>query len=67
MKGRAVEEQEKAVLIERLLAAWKASPQQRLGQLLVNAAGAPGNDIFYVEDYALIERVEAAGQLGETA
>lgn len=54
--GRADEDYEKTLLIERLLAAWKDLPYMRLGQLIVNAEHG---DPFYTEDYDLIDKVEA--------
>lgn len=58
ISGRANEEYEKSLIVERLLACWKLRPHMRLGQLLVNAANVPGNDIFHIEDYDLIDLVE---------
>ena len=52
---------EKRVILERIYAAWTMPDvdQQRLGQLLFNAARFPSVvDLFNVEDEALAERVE---------
>lgn len=40
---------------------WLRSPDQRLGQLLVNAANpkAPCPEIFYMEDHTLLDRLKA--------
>jgi hypothetical protein len=56
IKGRAVSTSQKRAIIERLFAIWEAHPSQRLGQLLANYAG---QDIFYDEDYALLEKMES--------
>ena len=49
------EEQRKHVLLQ-LEWIWRQFPDLRLGQLLVGASGnaANGNDIFYVEDQAML-------------
>jgi hypothetical protein len=52
---RAESERDKSEVLERLLWAWFAAPELRLGQLISNAAG---DDLFYIEDYELLERVE---------
>lgn len=39
---------------------WHAFPDQRLGQLLHNAADFVGIDLFYVEDDVLIRGLEGA-------
>jgi hypothetical protein len=52
--GRAVTEQEKASLTDRLLTVWKANPQLRLGQLIVNVLADP----YYAEDVFLIREIE---------
>lgn len=41
--------------LKRLSAVWKANPDLRLGQLVVNALGP---DPFYVEDDDLLRRLE---------
>lgn len=60
-RGRALTDDEKRVIIERVCAAWTlpGANQQRLGQLIFNAARFPDKiDIFNVEDVALAERIE---------
>jgi hypothetical protein len=54
--GRAPSADEKRAVIERLLAAWLAVPELRLGQLLANAVG---HRVFYIEDEGLACEVEA--------
>lgn len=54
--GRAVTDEQKRVVMERLLAAWMKMPELRLGQLLV--AGVTGRDVFYVEDETLVRCAE---------
>lgn len=50
-------------MLARLLRAWDAAPDLRLGQFLVNAVTPPGSEpaalIFYVEDERLCELAEA--------
>jgi len=58
MKGRALTDQQKRAVVERLLAAWRVVPKLRLGQLLINSEGL-GRDLFYIEDETLAELVEA--------
>lgn len=54
---RAVTDQQKNEILERLLAVWKAHPQLRLMQLIGNATDG---DLYYtIEDYRLIEALEA--------
>jgi hypothetical protein len=61
--GRAVTPEAKRAIIERLLAAWLASPHLRLGQLLEGRMHRQGvGDMFYVEDDVLA-RVAEGGQL----
>ena len=48
------------VILERLRKVWEAHPDLRLGQLVVNGATVrPQLDPFYIEDEALIGRLEA--------
>ena len=54
-KGRAVTSGEKRAVIERVYASWCAMPEQRLGQLIVNAVR---EGVFYAEDRTLAEAVE---------
>jgi uncharacterized protein YihD (DUF1040 family) len=43
-------------VIEQLRAIWKAAPELRLGQMLLN--NFPEPVLYYVEDEALIERLK---------
>lgn len=47
-------------LLAALREAWLRHPEQRLGQLLVNAANpkTPCPELFYLEDQALLERLK---------
>lgn len=51
-------------VIEALRAAWKASPDMRLGQLIVNAANPPDpcSRIFYIEDSDLLKALKAPNE-----
>ena len=46
-------------VLRAVAARWRAEPDLRLGQLLVNAArfGEPSADLFYVEDDDLVRRL----------
>lgn len=56
MSDRAETPEQKRAVIERLLAVWLRTPQQRLGQLLDNVcSGSP----FYVEDERLARLAES--------
>jgi len=55
--GRARMPDEKHEVMCRILKAWCKSPEQRLGQFLINAAGT-ANKLYYLEDYALVKTVE---------
>lgn len=55
--GRAHTPEEKKAICDRLYAAWLKNPQQRLGQLLLNAARSE-TEFFYAEDQELIRLVE---------
>jgi hypothetical protein len=47
-------------LIDALRGAWVKNPEQRLAQLVTNAALASGaNDAFYCEDDALLQALRA--------
>lgn len=60
MKRRALEYSQKREILERLLTEWAKRPNERLGQLIVNALPARLNsDPFYMEDYDLIEMIES--------
>lgn len=61
LPGRALTPEQKRAIIERVLVAWEAHPQQRLGQLIVNTLGrnpAHHESLFFVEDEALAELLE---------
>jgi hypothetical protein len=56
--GRAETTEEKEQVIQRLLEVWKAYPDLRLGQLILNAL-RDNNDILYmIEDIPLLEHIE---------
>lgn len=58
-KGRAVTPEDKRIIVERLLAAWSASPDERLGQFIVNATAARSKcPLFYEEDDGLCVAAE---------
>lgn len=57
LTGRASTPAEKRAVIERIHAAWVATPHQRLGQLIANACC--NKFIFYTEDTTLAELCEA--------
>ena len=59
MKNRAKTDVKKEQIIHRLLQAWKANPNLRLGQLLINSLPF-SLSLFYVEDNELIDNVEAS-------
>jgi hypothetical protein len=46
------------LILDRLRKVWEAHPDLRLGQLLVNASRPSHSDPFYIEDEALITRLE---------
>lgn len=54
MKDRAQTPEQKRAVIEAVYAAWCASPDLRLGQLLMNALWNVSSVPFYVEDFALV-------------
>jgi hypothetical protein len=58
--GRAVTEAEKRRLIKRLLLAWLARPDERLGQMIMNATHGSLAPLFYVEDDVLGELLDKA-------
>jgi hypothetical protein len=70
LPGRALTPEQKRAIIERVLVAWEASPQLRLGQLISNSIAietghAEAADrvmhLYYVEDEALAELLEKWG------
>ena len=56
VNNRAITDEQKEEVIDRLLTAWKKQPKQRLGQLIYNVCYPM--DIFYIEDYDLITLLE---------
>ena len=58
-KGRAVTDEQKRLILDRLYIAWCNMPALRLGQLIKNVFG--DKDFFYVEDDDFIEEVESFG------
>jgi hypothetical protein len=58
MKGRAETDKQKKDVMDKLLKAWKASPLQRLGQLLSNATySSHKGGLFQIEDEVLVDKV----------
>jgi hypothetical protein len=60
--GRAVDDEVKYEMCQRLLAAWLRKPHQRLGQLINNAllnSEYTATSFFLIEDDALIQTVES--------
>lgn len=55
---RALTPAQKWQVMDRLLRAWLLSPEQRLGQLIVNAIGCYSPEIFHREDFKLVRMVE---------
>lgn len=51
-------------ILAALREAWLRHPEQRLGQLLVNAANpkTPCAELFYLEDQVLLERLRSPAQ-----
>ena len=60
MIGRALTPEAKRAVVERILRAWLAKPDLRLGQMIEAARDryAPLTDLFHLEDEALAEAVE---------
>lgn len=56
MKNRAITDQQKRVIIERLYAVWIKNPELRLGQLIWN--GMKEHDLFFEEDVYFVELLE---------
>jgi hypothetical protein len=54
---RADTEAKKAAVMRRLLTLWLDNPELRLSQLIINASKQP-SDLYYVEDFPLLERLE---------
>lgn len=57
IKNRANTDEEKRVVIEQLLTAWKRVPELRLGQLLECAMYYTNHSQFYIEDFLLVNAV----------
>jgi hypothetical protein len=57
VRNRAEEEWQKRDVMEKLLTMWLNNPQLRLGQLLVGAVPASTYDLFFTEDYDLVDMV----------
>jgi len=55
------------VILDALKEVWEKSPDLRLGQLVVNAAGqhARHGDVFYVEDDVMLEGILLQGRNGD--
>lgn len=60
--GRAITELQKRAALKRLLSAWLANPQQRLGQLITNATHGELAPLFYLEDDAFLRALERAAK-----
>ena len=56
--GRAETSEQKRKVIEELLRIWEANPALRLGQLIDNPTNCRTPILFYLEDEALIERLQ---------
>ena len=59
--GRAVSDDAKQEVLERLLEVWKSRPELRLGQLIGNVYHSNdrgGVSLYYAEDYALLTALE---------
>ena len=57
MTGRALTVEQKRAVLKRILNVWAKSPEQRLGQLVVNS-GIALNTLFSIEDEALANLLE---------
>jgi len=57
IKNRAEEEWQKRDVMEKLLAIWIQHPKLRLGQLIGNSLPINNIDVYFVEDYSLVEMV----------
>lgn len=56
LSDRALTPEQKKEITDRLLAAWLRTPELRLGQLIFVVTG--GRDIFFDEDFSLLEEIE---------
>jgi hypothetical protein len=60
--GRAVTDEQKRAVVERLLAAWMRMPHLRLGQFVCACSARTNADPFFIEDETLVtQAVEFAG------
>ena len=58
INNRALTPNQKRSIIEQIYAIWLANPYMRLGQLL-NIAAVNGNvDLYYVEDFDLLDKMK---------
>ena len=55
LENRAMTDEQKEEVIGKVLSAWKRLKHLRLGQLLI---AVNQGDLFYTEDFVLIERLE---------
>lgn len=55
MRDRAITEEQKKEVLEKIFQLWMKYPEMRLGQLIENARlyTGEGKDLFYIEDYPL--------------
>lgn len=53
--NRAATPQEKKLIINELFKIWLQNPDLRLTQLIMNLQEPDGVDIYYIEDFKLIE------------
>ena len=59
---------ERILLLDAIFAAWERHPQQRLGQLLVNAlAAARAGSLYHVSDRYLLDVIDRFGPTLERA
>jgi hypothetical protein len=67
--GRANTAEQKRQVIERLYVLWAENPKMRLGQLIGNMYSSTdpgGNNMYYAEDFELIEELEGFYERHET-
>ena len=55
---RAMTDEQKQEVTDRMLAAWKKHPKLRFGQLLSCVTGCDEDTMFNIEDYSLAELLE---------
>lgn len=58
VKGRANLPEQKKAIIDRLYNAWISAPDLRLGQLLECAKPQNLDDLFYIEDNILADKID---------